>query len=117
MLVLGQFNYGRRGILDLTHTRLFTFTSLRRALDQAGFVILETRGMPAPYPLALGENWFSLFLVVANHLAASLWRGLFAYQICMRAKPRPSLETLLRTAREESRVRVQSLETAQGSRR
>jgi len=117
MLVLGQFNYGRRGILDLTHTRLFTFASLQRALDQAGFVILETRGIPAPYPLALGENWFSLFLVAANHLAASLWRGLFAYQICMRAKPRPSLETLLRTAREESRVRVQSLETAQGSRR
>ena len=113
MLVLGQFNYGKRGILDLTHTRLFTFASLRRALDQAGFVILETRGMPAPYPLALGENWFSLLLVAANHLAASLWRGLFAYQICMRAKPRPSLETLLHNAREESRVRVLSLEAAE----
>jgi len=30
MLALGQFNYGKRGILDLTHTRLFTFGSLRR---------------------------------------------------------------------------------------
>jgi glycosyltransferase involved in cell wall biosynthesis len=112
MLVLGQFNYGKRGILDLTHTRLFTFASLRRALDQAGFEILETRGMPAPYPLALGENWFSLFLVAANDVAASIWRGLFAYQICVRVKPRPSLEALLRAAREESRTRVRSLEAA-----
>jgi glycosyltransferase involved in cell wall biosynthesis len=112
MLALGQFNYGKRGILDLTHTRLFTFGSLRRALDQAGFEILETRGMPAPYPLALGENWFSLFLVAANDAAASIWRGPFAYQICMRVKPRPSLEALLRAAREESRIRVRSLEAA-----
>ena len=27
MLLLGQFNYGPRGILDVTHTRLFTFSS------------------------------------------------------------------------------------------
>ena len=33
MLVLGQFNYGPRGILDMTHTRLFTFALLRRALN------------------------------------------------------------------------------------
>ena len=31
-LLVGQFNYGKRGILDLTHTRLFTFSSLRRLL-------------------------------------------------------------------------------------
>lgn len=30
MLLAGQFNYGKRGILDLTHTRLFTFASLKR---------------------------------------------------------------------------------------
>src|SRR6185436_11111818 len=28
MLLLGHFNYGRKGILDRTHTRLFTFGSL-----------------------------------------------------------------------------------------
>ncbi len=111
MLLLGQFNYGKRGILDLTHTRLYTFASFRRALDQAGFVIIETRGMPAPYPLALGENWFSLLLVAVNQAFAFICRGLFAYQICMRARPRPSLETLLRAAREESRQRAHSIET------
>ena len=38
MLLIGQFNYGKRGILDLTHHRLYTFGSFRRSLDQAGFI-------------------------------------------------------------------------------
>jgi SAM-dependent methyltransferase len=37
--MLGHFNYGRRGILDLTHTRLFTVRSFRRLLRNAGFRI------------------------------------------------------------------------------
>jgi len=41
MLLLGQFNYGKKGILDLTHTRLFTFASLRHLLEQSGFDVLE----------------------------------------------------------------------------
>ena len=32
MLLLGQFNYGKAGILDRTHTRLFTFRTLRHLL-------------------------------------------------------------------------------------
>jgi len=32
MLLLGQFNYGKSGILDRTHTRLFTFRSIRTRL-------------------------------------------------------------------------------------
>ena len=63
MLFLGQFNYGKRGILDLTHTRLFTFASMRRCLDQAGFDVIEIHGIPAPYPLALGDNWISRLLL------------------------------------------------------
>ena len=112
MLLLGQFNYGKRGILDLTHTRLFTFASLRRAVLQAGFDILETRGVPAPFPLAVGENVFGRMLVAANRILIRLSRGLFSYQIFMRIKPRPTLESLLRVAREESRIRASSLETA-----
>ena len=56
MLLLGSFNYGKRGILDLTHTRLFTFASLARTLEQSGFAIDETKAIPAPFPLALGNN-------------------------------------------------------------
>lgn len=38
-LLLGRFEYGKRGILDITHTRLFTFNTLRRAMRAAGFEI------------------------------------------------------------------------------
>jgi len=98
MLLLGQFNYGPRGILDVTHTRLFTFASLRRALMQSGFDILETKGIPAPYPLAFGDNFMSRALLALNQMFIRLSRGLFSYQIFMRVKPQPSLELLLAAA-------------------
>jgi 2-polyprenyl-3-methyl-5-hydroxy-6-metoxy-1,4-benzoquinol methylase len=110
MLALGQFNYGTRGILDITHTRLFTFSSFRRALVQSGFDILETKGIPAPYPLAIGDNIFSRALLAINRLLIHFSRGLFSYQIFMRVKARPSLGTLLATAERESGIRASLIE-------
>jgi glycosyltransferase involved in cell wall biosynthesis len=102
MLLLGQFNYGKRGILDLTHTRLFTVASLRRLFDQAGFDVVEIAGIPAPFPLALGPGRVARFLLAANRLLIRLARSLFAYQILMVVRPRRSLELLLRTAQHAS---------------
>lgn len=113
MLLLGQFNYGKRGILDLTHHRLFTFASFRRALDQAGFVVLKTEGVPAPFPLAIGDNLASRLLLSVNRWLIAVSRGLFAYQIFMRIKPRPSLEILLQSAYEQSALRTQELEAVE----
>ncbi|HUP24572.1 MAG TPA: glycosyltransferase [Thermoanaerobaculia bacterium] len=93
--VLGNFNYGRRGILDLTHTRLFTFGSLRTLFDQCGFRIERIEGVPAPFPLALGMNRASRALVRLNAWAIRLSRGFFAYQIFLVASPRPTVDALL----------------------
>ena len=49
-LFLGQFNYGKRGILDLTHTRLFTIYSFKKLLTNGGFVIKEVHGFGPPDP-------------------------------------------------------------------
>jgi 2-polyprenyl-3-methyl-5-hydroxy-6-metoxy-1,4-benzoquinol methylase len=111
MLSIGQFNYGKRGILDLTHTRLFTFGSFERAVKQAGFDIVERVGVPGPVPLALGENSLSRMLLGINRLLIHVSRGLFSYQIFLRVRPQPSLELLLRTAEEQSRKRVEAIET------
>ncbi|HEY1341417.1 MAG TPA: bifunctional glycosyltransferase/class I SAM-dependent methyltransferase [Bryobacteraceae bacterium] len=111
MLLLGQFNYGKRGILDITHTRLFTFGSLRRLLRQAGFEILETRGVPAPFPLAIGDNWISRSLLAINQLLIRLSRGLFSYQIFMRVRPERTIESLLQLAEEKSSARAATLES------
>jgi glycosyltransferase involved in cell wall biosynthesis len=105
MLLFGQFNYGKRGILDLTHTRLFTFNTLRRLFEQAGFEVVLSRGLPAPFPLAFGENMFAKAALGLNQLLIQLWKAAFSYQIYMVVRPRPSLEALLEHAYEKSAVR------------
>src|SRR4029077_1936744 len=95
MLSLGQFNYGKKGILDVTHTRLFTFRSIRELLIQSGYKILEVRGIPAPFPLALGDNWLARLLLGLNSLLIHLSKGLFGYQIFVRAEARPTVYNLL----------------------
>ncbi len=109
MLFLGQFNYGKRGILDMTHTRLFTFSSLRQLLEQRGFKITMARGIPAPYPVALGHNFLSRFLLAANTALIRMRRTLFSYQILVVAEPTPSLEILLQRAVDESSVRANAI--------
>jgi 2-polyprenyl-3-methyl-5-hydroxy-6-metoxy-1,4-benzoquinol methylase len=104
MLMIGQFNYGKRGILDLTHTRLFTFSSLRALFEQGGFRITEVRGIPAPFPLAIKNERLARLLLYLNRLLIKMSRGLFSYQIFMVVQPYPSLEYLLRTAEEQSAV-------------
>jgi glycosyltransferase involved in cell wall biosynthesis len=105
MLLLGQFNYGKRGILDLTHTRLFTFGTFRRLFEQSGFDVLEMRGVPAPFPLAVGNGRLGRFLIALNSLLISISRSLFAYQIFAVVRAKPTLASLLARAQEESGVR------------
>lgn len=95
MLLAGQFNYGRKGILDATHTRLFTFRSLRELLDQAGYQLMELRGVPAPFPKAIGVNFVSRFLLRLNEILIRVSKGVFAYQIFARAAAKPTINNLL----------------------
>ena len=75
MLLLGQFNYGKRGILDLTHTRLFTFASFRRLFEQGGFRVVETRGIPGPFPLAIRNAALSRFVLRMNQWLIAICRA------------------------------------------
>ena len=109
MLLFGYFNYGKRGILDMTHTRLFTFSSLRRLFEESGFRILRTQGVPGPFPLALGPGWLGRFLLRLNKFLIRLSKGIFSYQIFLVVQPLPSLEFLLQTAEEQSAIRAASL--------
>jgi hypothetical protein len=105
VLLFGQFNYGKRGILDITHSRLFTFASLRTLFEQGGFRVIETRGLPAPFPLALGGGGLARTLLCLNRLLIRISKGLFSYQVFMVLQPCPSPEYLLRTAQAKSAVR------------
>jgi hypothetical protein len=106
-LTFGMFNYGPRGILDLTHTRLFTFATIRRLFEQGGFTVVDVQGIPAPFPLVFGSGVLSKSLLLLNDIAIRVWRPLFAYQVFLIVEPRPALEYLLETAETVSAERSQ----------
>jgi len=106
-LLFGQFNYGKRGILDMDHTRLFTFYSLRRALSNEGYEILEEKGIPAPFPL-ISSKRIGQVLVFINQLLIRWWPGMFAYQMAFVVKPKPTLDYLLQTAHHSSQQKLES---------
>jgi glycosyltransferase involved in cell wall biosynthesis len=93
--LLGNFNYGKRGILDLTHTRLYTFKTITRLFEQCGFVVEEIKGIPAPFPEALGQGWLGRVLVSLNSALIRLSKGFFSYQIFLRAVPTATVDALL----------------------
>ena len=95
MLLFGYFNYGKKGILDLTHTRLFTFSTLRKLFEQHNYQTLSVRGIPTPFALAMGAGKLSRFMNIINLVLIQICPGLFSYQIFMEFKPRPSLKKLL----------------------
>ncbi len=111
MLLLGQFNYSKKGILDLTHTRLFTFASLERLFQQAGFKIVKRQGIPAPFPLALGPGFLSSFFLLINNALIRISKSLFSYQIYFELKPTPSIDTLLLDAEEHASHLSKEIET------
>jgi len=104
MLLLGQFNYGKAGILDRTHTRLFTFRSLRQMLVDAGFRIQETRGVPAPFPKVLGNGRLGRAATAVNQLLIRISRPMFSYQIFVIAQGTPDADFILDDAKRRGEV-------------
>lgn len=98
-LLVGQFNYGRRGILDLTHKRLFTFSSVKQLLNNFGYEISQIKGVPVPIPFVITNKGLANFLLSANNLLIKLNKGLFSFQIALVAKPLPTLNLLLENAK------------------
>ncbi|MFZ5469026.1 MAG: bifunctional glycosyltransferase/class I SAM-dependent methyltransferase, partial [Myxococcota bacterium] len=109
MLAAGQFNYGKAGILDRTHTRLFTFRSLEHLLRDSGFRIKELRGVPAPFPKVLGDGLLGKAAVAANLALIRLSKSLFSYQILVVAEGSPDVDFLLRDTKARSAARTAKL--------
>lgn len=102
MLLFGQFNYGKQGILDRTHVRLFTFRSAQQILLDAGWRLKHVRGVPAPFPKALGENPIGRAAVAVNQALIRLSKTLFSYQIFIEADSTPDIRFLLADARRRA---------------
>jgi 2-polyprenyl-3-methyl-5-hydroxy-6-metoxy-1,4-benzoquinol methylase len=101
-LLFGQFNYGRTGILDRTHTRLFTFRTLRHLLRDAGFTIHVMRGVPSPFPLVVGDG-LGGGLLRLNEMLIRLSKTLFSFQIFVVAESTPAVQYLVADAQRSSK--------------
>jgi 2-polyprenyl-3-methyl-5-hydroxy-6-metoxy-1,4-benzoquinol methylase len=78
-LLAGRFSYKDRGILDRTHTHLFTRRSLLECLDAAGYRV-ERLDFTAPVPL-IGTP----AVEGIAHVIAGIRPTLFAYQFVVTA--------------------------------
>jgi glycosyltransferase involved in cell wall biosynthesis len=101
-LLLGQFNYGKRGILDLTHTRLFTIYSFRGLLQNSGFTVKAVRGFGPPIQDMVGESGPLRTLDAISGFLARRAPRLFAFNFLIVAQKDEELETIYeRTAASE----------------
>jgi hypothetical protein len=107
MLLFGQFNYGKAGILDRTHTRLFTFRTIQRLLRDEGFRIVKVTGVPAPFPKVVGDGLIGKALLGANLALIRVSKSLFSYQIYLEADSSPSVEFVLEDSKQRSVAREQ----------
>jgi 2-polyprenyl-3-methyl-5-hydroxy-6-metoxy-1,4-benzoquinol methylase len=96
MLALGFFNYGKKGILDLTHTRLFTARSFCRTLEGEGFRVVSVRGFGPPIRDMIGSGPFLRFLDSVAAFLARVWPSLFGYQLLVEAERLDGVEDILR---------------------
>lgn len=101
-LLAGGFEYGREGILDLTHRRLFTARSLERLLEQCGFRLHEVWGVPAPFPKAIGDRRLARALTALSGHGIRLSKRIFGYQLMVRATALPTVRVLLERSRAAS---------------
>jgi len=93
-LLIGRFEYGRRGILDRTHLRFFTRRTFVEFLGEAGLTVRVLAVTPVPLPLVVPERFHGRWLDALHRFsagAARVWPGGLGYQfvaVCAAARPR-----------------------------
>lgn len=97
-LLLGAFNYSRRGILNADALKLYTLATLKRTIRRSGMSKLKCRGYPIPVELILGDGIVATLLTRLGGVLARLWGALFSYQILVECEPNRSIDSLLADA-------------------
>jgi 2-polyprenyl-3-methyl-5-hydroxy-6-metoxy-1,4-benzoquinol methylase len=95
-LLLGQFKYADRGILDSRHMRFFTRTTARRLLESNGFEVLTQKMAVMPLELVIGLPPENFVMRLINRTLAVLTRimpGLMGYQTVLLAQSRRSAQS------------------------
>ena len=78
-LLFGQFNYGKRGILDKTHHRLFTIRTLSKMLEQYGFKVEKVVGFAPPVSDLISKGGVMSWIESTHAFLSRKFPNLFAY--------------------------------------
>ena len=89
-VAIGAFGYDRLGILDETHLRFFTRSTLRRLVRSAGFDIQEERATGLPFGAITAAGTMSAAARGVDEALVRLRPTLFGYQYLMRLTPHAS---------------------------
>jgi len=85
-LLFGRFNYADRGIMDIDHKRLFTYSSFKEILSQCGYKVKRTISIPPPFKL-VSKSFIADILTTVFNLLNKIAPGLFSFQIIKVAVP------------------------------
>jgi len=85
-LLCGRFQYEEKGILDKTHTHLYTWKSWRKLAHDNKLTIKKEYAIPVPLPLvwsatAQGKPFF--FLHWIGYWVTQCWKKMFAFQMIL----------------------------------
>jgi glycosyltransferase involved in cell wall biosynthesis len=89
MVLFGRFRYDDRGILDWSHLRFFTKSTIRKLLEQHGYRITGRHFSIIPIERVIPVRPENRFLRFANRVLCALTSaapGLFAYEIVLVAE-------------------------------
>jgi 2-polyprenyl-3-methyl-5-hydroxy-6-metoxy-1,4-benzoquinol methylase len=89
-LMLGRFNYAERGILDITHKRLFTRSTLTKAIRDCGYNIEQVLPVGVPFETVVGGRIGKILGTLAG-LLARIWPTMFAFQFVVSCRPTPGV--------------------------
>jgi 2-polyprenyl-3-methyl-5-hydroxy-6-metoxy-1,4-benzoquinol methylase len=93
-LLVGWFNYGKRGILDKTHHRLFTVNSFKRLIKNNRFKIQKIIGFGPPIADQISDKGiFGLIDRIAGFFAR-LYPPLFSFNFLIIARKKPSFDKI-----------------------
>jgi hypothetical protein len=79
---------------------MFTFGTLKRLLNDEGFRIKSIKGVPAPFPKVLGDNWLGRAALGVNLGLIRCSKSLFSYQIYVEAESTPDVSFVLADSKQ-----------------
>jgi len=88
MHLLGYFNYAERGILDVTHKRLFTLDSLLKAVTATGYLVRSIIAIGVPFEAVIGGILGKIMSKISQ-MFAHLWKrgGAFQFLLILTVEP------------------------------